>query len=46
MNVNGQLAGMTYMCLRKLGYSEVEIASINEFYSFYDVEIQQIVPNF
>lgn len=46
VNVNGFLAGMTFMFLKKLGYSQEEIMNITDFYSFYDIEIALIVPNF
>ncbi|CAD8071834.1 unnamed protein product [Paramecium primaurelia] len=46
VNVNGLLSGMTFMCLRKLGFSEEDILNIDEFYSFYEVEINQIIPVF
>ncbi|CAD8101077.1 unnamed protein product [Paramecium sonneborni] len=46
VNVNGLLSGMTFMCLKKLGFTSQEISSVNSFYSFYEIEINQIVPNF
>lgn len=46
VNVNGFLAGMTVMFLKKLGYSQEEILSITDFYSFYEIEIALIIPNF
>ncbi|CAD8084141.1 unnamed protein product [Paramecium primaurelia] len=46
VNVNGLLSGMTFMCLRKLGFTIEQISSVNNFYSFYEIEINQIVPNF
>ncbi|CAK87358.1 unnamed protein product (macronuclear) [Paramecium tetraurelia] len=46
VNVNGNLSGMTFMCLRKLGFTVEQISSVNNFYQFYELEINQIVPNF
>ncbi|CAD8111180.1 unnamed protein product [Paramecium sonneborni] len=46
VNVNGLLSGITYMCLKKLGFQEEDILNIDDFYQFYDAEINQIIPVF